>query len=198
MTVGCFPFRGRHALASAAVILAVTVTVTASGCGGVDDFFLPEWDAPGQNARVGDIMIRYAHVAEPRGGPWQPGSAVPAYVWLYNKGGEADKLEGAGTPNAASVDIVDSGGKPLPDGVDLPVNRLVKLESGKPHLMLRNVRERIRGGDFMKFTMRFEKAGTSTFNIQAQTPHLRRRAFPDRVRTPSVTAASPGARAAVR
>lgn len=88
----------------------------AGACGADDDFSLPEWDAPGQNARVGDIMIRYAHVAEPRGRPWQPGSDVPAYVWLYNKGGEADRLVGADTPNAASVDIVDSDGKRLTAG----------------------------------------------------------------------------------
>jgi copper(I)-binding protein len=107
--------------------------LTASGCGGDDDFSLPDWDAPGQNARVGDLMIRYAHAAEPRGEPWQPGDDVPAYVWLYNKGGDqADKLVGASTPNAASVDLVDSDSKPLPGGVDLPANQLVELEQGGP------------------------------------------------------------------
>ncbi|MGY0067179.1 copper chaperone PCu(A)C [Streptomyces sp. QTS137] len=158
--------RGRCTLAAAALALVVT----AGGCGGDDDFSLPDWEAPGQNARIGDIMIRYAHVAEPRGEPWQPGDDVPAYVWLYNKGSEADKLVGAGTPNAASVDIVDSDGRPSPDGVDLPVNQLVELEPGKAHLVLRDVRELIRGGDFMKFTMRFEDAGPITFNIQSQIP----------------------------
>jgi copper(I)-binding protein len=160
-----FAFRDRRVLAAAVFAL----TVTASGCGD-DDFSLPEWDAPGQNARIGNIMIRYAHVAEPRGGPWQPGDDVPAYVWLYNKGGEADRLVGAGTPNAAAVDIVDADGKPLPDGVELPVNELVELEPSKPHLVLREVREVIRGGDFMKFTLRFERAGSITFNIQSQAP----------------------------
>ncbi|MFF8973562.1 copper chaperone PCu(A)C [Streptomyces sp. NPDC014995] len=161
-----FVLRGRCPLAAAALALAVT----AGACGADDDFSLPEWDAPGQNARVGDIMIRYAHVAEPRGRPWQPGSDVPAYVWLYNKGGEADRLLGADTPNAASVDIVDSDGKRLTDGVELPANQLVQLEPGKTHLMLRDVREVIRGGDFMKFTLRFEDAGSITFNIQSQIP----------------------------
>ncbi|MFC7924596.1 copper chaperone PCu(A)C [Streptomyces cinereoruber] len=159
--------RSRGALMTASLALAMT----AGGCGANDDFSLPEWNAPGQNARVGDVMIRYAHVAEPQGGqPWQPGDEVPAYVWLYNKGGEADKLVEASTPNAASVDIVDSGSKPLAGGVDLPADKLVELEHGKPHLVLRDVREVIRGGDFMKFTLRFEKAGAVTFNIQSQIP----------------------------
>ncbi|XKK60579.1 copper chaperone PCu(A)C [Streptomyces sp. ARC32] len=163
---GRFALRGRCALVSTALAL----TVTAGGCGGDDDFSLPDWDAPGQNARVGDIMIRYAHVAEPQDQPWQPGSDVPAYVWLYNKGDEADKLVAVSTPNAASVDIVDADGEPLANGVNLPANKLVELERDTSHLMLRDVREKIRGGDFMKFTMRFENAGTITFDIQAQIP----------------------------
>jgi hypothetical protein len=54
--------RGRCALVTGALVLAMT----ASGCGGDDEFSLPDWEAPGQNGRVGDLMIRYAHVAEPR------------------------------------------------------------------------------------------------------------------------------------
>ncbi|MDG9711345.1 copper chaperone PCu(A)C [Streptomyces sp. DH10] len=144
--------------------------MTASGCGGDEDFFLPDWDAPGRNARVGDLVIRYAHVAVPLGEPWQPGDDVPAYVGLHNMSDQAGNLVGASTPNAASVDIVDSDSKPLPGGVDLPVNQLVELEQGKAHLVLRDVRRLIRGGDFMKFTMRFENAGSITCNVQSQIP----------------------------
>ncbi|MEW1602337.1 copper chaperone PCu(A)C [Streptomyces sp. NPDC093808] len=162
----------------AAAVLAVALT--ASGCGGDEDFSLPDWDAPGQNARVGDIMIRYAHVAEPKGGPWQPGEDVPAYAWLYNKSGEADRLVGASTPHAASVDIVGPDGKRLPGGVDVPANKLVELEQGRAHLILRDVREKIRGGDFMAFNMRFENAGTISFNIQAQVPAYDGSASPTR------------------
>jgi copper(I)-binding protein len=156
------------------------VALAVSGCGPDETFSLPDWDAPGQNARVGDIMIRYAHVAEPSGGPWQPGEDVPAYVWLYNKGGEADRLVGADTPNAASVDIVGPEGTVLNDGIDLPENELVELEAGKNHVVLRDVRELIRGGDFMKFTMRFEDAGPITFDIPAQPPAYEENSSPSR------------------
>ncbi|CAM5342379.1 putative protein OS=Streptomyces griseomycini OX=66895 GN=FHS37_007473 PE=4 SV=1 [Streptomyces griseomycini] len=77
-------------------------------------------------------MIRYAHVAEPRGEPWQPGDNVPAYVWLHDKGGDADRLVGASAPNAAPVNIVDSGGKVLSDGVDLPTNKLWSASRARP------------------------------------------------------------------
>lgn len=160
--------RARNGLAAGA--LAVALALLGSGCGADDDFSLPDWDAPGQNTRVGDLMIRYAHLAEPTGGPWQPGDDVPAYVWLYNKSGGADRLVGASSPMAASVDIVDADGKPLPDGVELPKNDLVELEPGRNHLLLRDVREVIRGGDATEITLRFEDAGSTTFVIQAQPP----------------------------
>lgn len=161
-----FPLRGRCALAAS----ALAVAVTASGCGGAD-FSPQDWDAPGRNARVGDLVIRNAHLAEPRDGtPWQRGDDVPAYVWLYNKGAEADELVGAGTPVAASVDLVGPDGTPLPGGVELPANTLVALEPGKRHLVLRDVRDVIRGGDFLTFTLRFRDAGPLTFTVQAQLP----------------------------
>ncbi|MFE2275922.1 copper chaperone PCu(A)C [Streptomyces sp. NPDC059454] len=160
--------RARHGLAAGA--LAATLALAGGGCGADDDFSLPDWDAPGQNTRVGDLMIRYAHLAEPTGDPWQPGDDVAAYVWLYNKGGGSDRLVGASSPMAASVDIVDSDGKRLSDGVEVPENDLVELEPGKDHLILRDVRQVIRGGDATEITLRFEDAGSATFGIQAQPP----------------------------
>lgn len=160
--------RARHGLVATA--LAVTLVLAGGGCGADDDFSLPDWDAPGQNARVGDLMIRYAHLAEPTGDPWQPGDDVAAYVWLYNKGGGSDRLVGASSPMAASADVVDADGKRLPDGVELPENDLVELEPGKDHLILRDVRQVIRGGDATEITLRFEDAGPITFGIQAQPP----------------------------
>lgn len=160
--------RARHGLAATA--LALSLALAGSGCGADEGFSPPDWDAPGQNGRVGDLMIRYAHLAEPTGGPWQPGDDVPAYVWLYNKGDGNDRLVDASSPMAESVDIVDSDGKPRPDGVELPENDLVELEPGRHHLILRDVRQVIRGGDATELTLRFEDAGSTTFVIQAEPP----------------------------
>ncbi|MEU4965396.1 copper chaperone PCu(A)C [Streptomyces smyrnaeus] len=158
--------RCRAGLAAAALALVTAV----SGCGGDDDFNLPDWDAPGQNARVGDLMLRYAHLAEPRDGPWRAGDDVPGYVRLYNKGQKDDKLVGASSPAAASVRLVGPDGEPLEDGVRLPSGELVELESGKNHLLLRDLRKQVRGGDYIKITLRFRDAGSTTFNIAAQRP----------------------------
>ncbi|MFB7091445.1 copper chaperone PCu(A)C [Streptomyces sp. NPDC056296] len=161
--------RGRTARSAAAAVLAATA-LALSGCGGDDSFELQDWHAPGQNASVGDVLIRYAHVAEPKGEPWQPGDDVPAYVWLMNQGDKTDRLVSASSPNAESVNIVNADGKPLPNGVELPPNKLQQLEPTNNHLLLRDVREVVRGGDFMKITLNFEKAGSVTFNIQSQIP----------------------------
>ncbi|MFB6550595.1 copper chaperone PCu(A)C [Streptomyces sp. NPDC056405] len=161
--------RGRTARSAAAAVLAATA-LALSGCGGDDSFELQDWHAPGQNASVGDVLIRYAHVAEPKGEPWQPGDDVPAYVWLMNQGDKTDRLVSASSPNAESVNIVNADGKPLPNGVELPPNKLQQLEPTNHHLLLRDVREVVRGGDFMKITLNFEKAGSVTFNIQSQIP----------------------------
>ncbi|MEU6180433.1 hypothetical protein [Streptomyces coeruleorubidus] len=53
------------------------------------------------------------------------------------------------------MSIVDAQGKPLPRGVELPSKQLRESEPGKEHLLLRDVRQVIRGGDFMKITLRF-------------------------------------------
>ncbi|MFC7896072.1 copper chaperone PCu(A)C [Streptomyces sp. NPDC057381] len=161
--------RGRAARTAAAAVVAATA-LALTGCGGDDSFELRDWHAPGQNASVGDVLVRYAHVAEPKGEPWQIGDDIPAYVWLLNEGDKTDRLVSASSSDAESVDIVNADGKPLPDGVELPPNQLQQLEQGKSHLLLRDVRQVVRGGDFMKITLNFEKAGSVTFNIQSQVP----------------------------
>ncbi|WP_455355724.1 copper chaperone PCu(A)C [Streptomyces sp. SYSU K217416] len=158
--------RGRSALATVIVGLALVL----SGCGSDEGFDPEEWNAPGQNARVGSVLIRYAHLAEPRAEPWKAGDDVPAYLWLVNEGSEPDTLLGASTPAAASVDLVQPDGKQLPEGLPLQPGRLYQLEPGKTHLVLRDVRQTIRGGDYVKVTVRFEKGGSATLNVPAQRP----------------------------
>ncbi|MEU0214819.1 copper chaperone PCu(A)C [Streptomyces sp. NPDC006265] len=155
--------RGRTALLTAA-LLALT------SCGSEEGFDPQEWDAPGQNGKVGSMLVRYAHMAEPRGEPWQPGDDVPVYMWLYNKGPDEDRLVGASTPVARSVEIVDGQGEPVRDGVSIPVDDLQGLESDATHLVLRDLRQTVRGGEFVEFTVRFEKSGNLDFKLPAQIP----------------------------
>ncbi|GAB2899416.1 hypothetical protein GCM10027074_77640 [Streptomyces deserti] len=136
-----------------------------TGCGGNDN----EYNPPGANARVGSVLIRYAHIAEPPDGPWEKGSDAPFYLWLFNQGERPDRLIGAETTVARSVDIVTGDGA-VRGPVELPTDKLVELEKGRPHLLLRDLNERIRGGDFVWITLRFERAGEVALQVHSQIP----------------------------
>ncbi|MDK1342353.1 copper chaperone PCu(A)C [Streptomyces sp. 378] len=136
-----------------------------TGCGSEDNDYNP----PGANARVGPVLIRYAHIAEPPDGPWETGDDAPFYVWLFNQGQRTDRLLGAETTVARSVDIVNAEGAER-GPVALPSGKLVELERGSTHLLLRDVRRQIRGGDYVWITLRFERAGEIALQVHSQIP----------------------------
>ncbi|PJE99611.1 hypothetical protein CUT44_03640 [Streptomyces carminius] len=136
---------------------------------------LPEsYNQPGANGEVGFVDVRYAHLAEPRDGdPWREGDDVPLYLWVYNDnepGGEAARLVGAESPVAASVDIVAPEGEDAPQAVTVPPDGFRELERDRVHLVLRDVEQTIRGGDFVPVTFEFDPVGSLELNVQAQPP----------------------------
>ncbi|MFI7142351.1 copper chaperone PCu(A)C [Streptomyces massasporeus] len=124
---------------------------------------------PGANARVGSVLIRYAHIAEPPNGPWERGANAPFYVWLFNQGRSTDRLLGAETTVARSVDIVNADGA-TQGPVALPTGKLIELERDRTHLLLRDLRRQIRGGDYVWITLRFERAGEIALQVHSQIP----------------------------
>ncbi|WP_328773630.1 copper chaperone PCu(A)C [Streptomyces sp. NBC_00286] len=137
----------------------------ATGCGSTEN----EYNPPGANARLGPVLIRYAHIAEPPDGPWEPGDDAPFYLWLFNQGQREDRLLGAETAVARSVDIVSTDGT-VRGPVPLPTGNLVELEKGRAHLLLRDLRQQIRGGDYVWITLRFERAGEIALQVHSQIP----------------------------
>ncbi|CAL9320519.1 hypothetical protein SUDANB148_06161 [Streptomyces sp. SudanB148_2056] len=147
------------------VVGCLAVLLGATGCGSDGGDYNP----PGANARVGPVLIRYAHIAEPPDGPWEQGDDAPFYVWFFNQGQEPDRLLGAETTVARSVDIVDADGA-VRGPVVLPTGKLVELEKGHAHLLLRDLRQQIRGGDYVWVTLRFERAGEIALQVHSQVP----------------------------
>ncbi|MCZ7456268.1 copper chaperone PCu(A)C [Streptomyces sp. WMMC940] len=146
------------------VLGCLTALVGVAGCGNDN-----EYNPPGANARVGQVLIRYAHIAQPPDGPWEKGDDVPFYTWLFNQGQTSDRLLGAETTVAGSVDIVNADGAAR-GPVTLPPGKLVELEDGRVHLMLRGLRRQIRGGDYVWITLRFERAGEIALQVHSQIP----------------------------
>ncbi|WP_229866293.1 copper chaperone PCu(A)C [Streptomyces spinoverrucosus] len=147
-----------------AVVGCLAAVWGATGCGNDN-----EYNPPGANARVGPVLIRYAHLAEPPDGPWETGDDVPFYAWLFNQGQRSDRLLGAKTTVAPSVDIVTADGA-VRGPVALPTGKLVELEEGRVHLQLRGLRQQIRGGEFVWITLRFERAGEIALQVHSQIP----------------------------
>ncbi|WAX76634.1 copper chaperone PCu(A)C [Streptomyces sp. KMM 9044] len=137
-----------------------------TGCGNDEG----EYNSPGANARVGPVLIRDAHIAEPSpDGPWDPGDDAPFYLWLFNQGQSADRLLGAETTVARSVDIVSVDGT-VRGPAEVPTGKPVELGEGRVHLLLRDLRQQIRGGDYAWITLRFERAGEVALRVHSPVP----------------------------
>jgi copper(I)-binding protein len=153
-------------------VLATAVTVALlTGCGRWRDAPVNQ---PGANAATDGLLVRYLHVAEPPPGRQHPaGADVPMYVWLYNRGPTDERLLGVRT--AVSSDVVlerspdtgsAAGGLPL----RIPAGGAALLRPGEDHLVLRDVTEPLRGGEFVDVTLRFERVGPVDLRVQVQPP----------------------------
>lgn len=157
---------GRWRRTVAALLAGCLAAVGMTGCFGDADI---THNPPGANVRVGPVLIRYAHIAEPPDGPWEPGDDAPFYLWLFNQGQRADRLLGAETTAAQSVDIVTADGT-VRGPLNVPTGQLLELERGRVHLVLRDLRQQIRGGDYVWITLRFERAGEIALQVHSQIP----------------------------
>ncbi|MFJ8150270.1 copper chaperone PCu(A)C [Streptomyces sp. NPDC096048] len=157
--------RPRHRAATFLVVGCPTVVLGATGCGGEGNCYNP----PDANARLGPVLIRYAHIAELPDGPREKGDDAPLYTWFFNQGQDTDRLLGAETTVARSVDIVDANGA-VRGPVELPSGKLVTLDKGHAHLLLRDLSQQIRGGDHVWITLRFERAGEIALQVRSQIP----------------------------
>jgi len=95
-----------------------------------------------------------------------------AYLTLDNKSGSADRLTGASSDVAASVQIHEMtvvGGvmrmRQLADGLPIPAGGTVELKPGSYHVMLIGLKKPLAAGDTFPLTLTFEKAGTISVTV---------------------------------
>ncbi|WP_062226980.1 copper chaperone PCu(A)C [Aureimonas frigidaquae] len=97
-----------------------------------------------------------------------PGARVGAgYLTITNSGAAADRLLGASSPRAESVEIhvmSTQGGMmqmdALPDGLEVPAHGSLALAPNGYHLMLVDLPTPLAEGETIPLTLRFESAGT--------------------------------------
>ena len=149
----------RRLFASAAILL-------------VAELAMPRARAHG--TRAGDLKIDHPYAT-----PTPPGARTGAVYFrtLVNRGDLADRLIGARTPLAESVEIHRS----VMDGdimrmrrieaIEIPPGAVLKLRhGGDTHLMLLGLKAPLQDGERFALWLRFERAGEHEVTVWVQTP----------------------------
>jgi copper(I)-binding protein len=118
-------------------------------------------------AKVGDVMIHDGWARASIGSA--PNSA--AYMTLMTEGAEMDKLLGASSPAAESVELhthlmEDGVAKMRPvEAIEVAPGAPTVLEPGGLHVMLMGLKGTLEEGDAMPITLTFEKAGEVSLDM---------------------------------
>lgn len=124
-----------------------------------------------QETKLKDLLIdnpyARATVASQRAGG--------AYVTIENKGKNADKLIGASSPVAKSVEIhtmtMDGNVMKMREvgQIEIPASGRVEMKPGDGfHLMLMGLQQPLKAGDSFPMTLVFEKAGKTEVKVKVQ------------------------------
>jgi copper(I)-binding protein len=134
----------------------------------------------GKPASAHDFRLGPLRIDHPYATPTPPGAANgAAYLrGIRNTGEQPDRLVGASTPVARSVEIhrsvIDAQNvmrMRAIDGIPLPPKAELQLRhGGEHHLMLIDLKQPLKDGDRFPMTLRFEKAGEREVMVWVQTP----------------------------
>jgi copper(I)-binding protein len=102
-----------------------------------------------------------------------------AFMTLRNRGGQADRLVSASVPIARTVELhthIRDGDvmrmRPVAD-IPVPAGQTVRLRPGGLHVMLIGLTEPLRQGATVPLTLRFERAGEATVQLESQAAGAR-------------------------
>jgi hypothetical protein len=122
---------------------------------------------------VGDIEIIHPNIPQPA----KSAKAAGGYMGISNAGDEADRLIGVETTVAKSAmlhktEINADGVASMShvDGIDIPANDTVVLESGGYHIMLMGLTQELTEGQMVPGVLIFEKAGRVEMEFAIDPP----------------------------
>lgn len=104
------------------------------------------------------------------------GGAANAAVYMTIRSPTADRLIAASAPIAVNTDIMTmargSGTMEMKylDGIDIPANTPVNLNSGGLHIWLANLKQPLRAGQTFPLSLKFEKAGQRQIIVTVINP----------------------------
>lgn len=136
--------------------------------------------ATGLDAAAHDFKLGPLRIDHPYATPTPAGARTgAAYLrTLRNTGDQPDRLIGATTPAARTVEIhrsvVDAGNvmrMRVIDGIELPPKaELMLRHGGEYHLMLIDLKAPLKNGDRFAMTLRFQNAGEREVMVWVQQP----------------------------
>ncbi|GIZ50833.1 copper chaperone PCu(A)C [Noviherbaspirillum aridicola] len=122
--------------------------------------------AHAQELRVSQAYARATMPQQPAGG---------AYLTIENRGKAADRLVGAATPVAKSVELhtMSMQGNVMKmrevGGIDIGSAATLEMKPGEGyHLMLMGLRQPLRAGERFPLTLQFDKAGKLEVEVSVQ------------------------------
>jgi copper(I)-binding protein len=142
-----------------------------TGCG--DDFDPEQYPSPGENARVGDILLRQFRLDPPPDDAYEPypaGSDVRLYGTFVNEGDAVDRLLDVSSPDAADVELISSSGETVALPLELPAGSPVQMEPGELALLVKGTEQVLQSGSPIDLRLVFEHAGAATISVQVRIP----------------------------
>jgi copper(I)-binding protein len=100
--------------------------------------------------------------------------AGAVYVLIENQGNQADRLVGASSAAAKTVEVHESymdangtmGMRPVEGGLEIPAGSKVELKPGGYHIMLIDLVNPLEVGSKITVTLKFEKSGEITLEAE--------------------------------
>jgi periplasmic copper chaperone A len=134
-------------------------------------FALPGASTQAQEVKAGDLVITQAWSrATPTGA-----KVAGGYLTIENKGSAPDRLISGAGEVAGKVEIhemaMNNGVmtmRPLDNGLVIEPGKTVKLAPGGYHIMLMDLKQPLKQGDKVPFTLQFEKAGKVALSLDVQ------------------------------
>jgi periplasmic copper chaperone A len=127
--------------------------------------------ARAEEIKAGDLVISQAWSrATPKGA-----KIGGSYVTVENKGTVPDKLIGASSDVAGSIQVHEMSTtngmmkmRPVEGGLTIEPGKTVKLAPGGYHLMMMDLKNPLKQGDKVPVTLEFEKAGKVSVSLDVQ------------------------------
>jgi copper(I)-binding protein len=104
------------------------------------------------------------------------GSTANAAVFMTISSPTPDRLIAASTPIAEKTDLMTMAGgsgameMQYLDGIDIPANKPVSLNSSGLHVWLADLNQPLRAGQSFQLTLKFEKAGERRITVTVISP----------------------------